>query len=98
MKCAGYWCHLLINDFRFGVEVMITSLTEMSDSDGESVVLHHLFPPVRDMQAHGCESLQSIENLSDLLRLFGCNREVCQNFGEATLHSRTKIRIGFACL
>ncbi len=31
---------------RFGIEVRITSRTEASDSEAESMVLHHLFPPV----------------------------------------------------
>jgi hypothetical protein len=40
---------------------MITSRTEVSDSDAESVVTHHLLFPVRDMRTHGGQSFQSGE-------------------------------------
>jgi hypothetical protein len=47
MKCAGYRRHLQVKVFRYVIEVRIISCTEVSDSDSESVVLHHLLTPVR---------------------------------------------------
>ena len=55
IKEIGYWQHLQINDFRFGIEVRITSRTEVSDSDAEYVVMHHRFSSVQYVGAQECD-------------------------------------------
>jgi hypothetical protein len=47
--------HLQINDFQFGIEVIITSRIEVSDSNAESVVLHHRLSSVQYVGAQECD-------------------------------------------
>jgi hypothetical protein len=90
MKCAGYWCHLLINNFLLGIEASITTCKQHFKS-GEAVVqiatikitvnnLLEIGPEesVGPLKPFLVDLIEGFQMILDTVVIIGSYRSICQ--------------------